>query len=201
MAVQTPELAAVDKATAKQQSIKLLIELAPLVVFFAVWLMRDLRTATGVLMVATVLALLAAWRLLGHVTPVLIGTTAIVLATGSMTFLFNDDSFIKMKPTVANLIFAGVLGFGIMTGRPLLKYVLGDALRLTPEGWRRLTIRWICFFLAMAALNEVIWRTMSEGTWINFKVFGIIPMTILFTIAQIGLIQRYTAEDGAGPAP
>jgi intracellular septation protein len=186
---------------ARQQSIKLLIELSPLVLFFGTWFLRDLRTATAVLMVTTVVGLLAARWLLGHVTPVQIGTTAIVWLTGSLTLWLNDDSFIKMKPTFVNLAFAGVLGYGLLRERPLLRHVLGDALRLTAEGWRQLTIRWVAFFVAMAALNEVIWRTLSEASWITFKSFGIISLTIAFTIAQVGLIKRYAVEDEPADDP
>jgi intracellular septation protein len=97
-----------------------------------------------------------------------------------------------MKPTVVNLLFAGVLGVGLATGRNFLAVVLGQAFKLDAEGWRILTWRWIGFFLAMAVLNEVVWRTMSETAWVNFKVFAILPLTILFFMSQLGLIQRHT---------
>jgi intracellular septation protein len=99
-----------------------------------------------------------------------------------------------MKPTIINLLFAGILAFGIYTGRPLLKMFMGEALRLTDEGWYRMTVRWTGFFVAMALLNEIVWRNFSEAAWVNFKVFGILPLTFLFAMAQIGLIKRHEAK-------
>ena len=110
---------------------------------------------------------------------------------GSLTFWFGDAHFIKMKPTIINLLFAGVLLGGLLTGRPLLKLMFGEAFNLTEEGWRKLTLRWILFFVVMAVLNEIVWRNFSEGTWVNFKVFGILPLTLVFAMSQIGLIKRY----------
>lgn len=170
---------------------KLAIELGPLVVFFLVYAGFGIKAATGVLMIATVASLVAAKRLLGHITPMLITTTALVVVFGTLTFLLDDPRFIKMKPTAVNLLFAGALAFGLMTERPLLKLMLGEALQMTDEGWRKLTFRWIGFFLVMAVANEVVWRTMSETAWVNFKVFGILPLTVLFTLAQMGLITRH----------
>ena len=92
------------------------------------------------------------------------------------------------------MLFAGILGFGIVTGRPLLKMFMGEALRLTDEGWRQMTVRWAVFFLVMAGLNEIVWRNFSEATWVNFKVFGILPLTLVFAMAQVGLIKRHEAR-------
>jgi intracellular septation protein len=91
-------------------------------------------------------------------------------------------------------LFAGALGFGLLTGKNYLQKALGEALQLTNEGWRKLTLRWIGFFVAMAALNEVVWRTLSESSWVTFKLFGILPLTVLFMVAQIGLIKRNSVE-------
>jgi len=181
---------------AEQPSLaKFLIELAPLVLFFAAYAKFGIKPATAVLMVTTLASLAAARLVFGRVTPMLIVTTVIVLLFGALTFLLDDPRFIKMKPTVVNLLFAGVLTAGLMTNRPFLKTVLGQAFALTEEGWRKLTTRWIGFFVAMAGLNELIWRTMSEQTWVNFKVFAIIPLTAVFMIAQVGLIKKYTRND------
>jgi intracellular septation protein len=94
-------------------------------------------------------------------------------------------------------MFAGALFFGLMTGRLFLKLLLGEAFNLTEEGWRKLSIRWALFFLALAALNEVVWRSFSEALWVNFKVFGILGLTVVFAMAQVGLIRRYEAKTGA----
>jgi intracellular septation protein len=177
--------------SAQTSCAKLVIEMAPLVVFFGAYAIYGLKTATGVLMVASLVSLVAAWKWLGHVSSMLIVTAGLVCFFGVLTFALDDPSFIKMKPTAVNLIFAGVLGFGLATGRQFLKHVLGEALQLSDTGWTKLTARWIGFFIVMAAANEFIWRTMSDSAWVNFKVFGILPLTILFTIAQMGLIQRY----------
>ena len=128
---------------------------------------------------------------MGHVTAMLIVTTAIVWLFGSLTFLLDDPSFIKMKPTAVNVLFAGALAVGLAMGRQPLKLVLGEAFHLTTEGWTKLTYRWMGFFIVLALLNEFIWRTMSESTWVSFKVFGILPLTILFTIAQVGLLKKH----------
>jgi intracellular septation protein len=100
-----------------------------------------------------------------------------------------------MKPTMINLIFAGVLAFGLVTRRPLLKLVMGEALKLTDEGWQKLTVRWFVFFLALALLNEAVWRNFSQPTWVTFKAWGILPLTFLFAVAQVGLIKRYEVSD------
>ena len=171
--------------------IKLLIDLGPLIAFFVAYGRAGIYWATGVLMLATIVALLASWRLLGRVTAVPVLTAVLVVVFGGLTFYLDDPSFIKLKPTIINLLFAGVLVVGLATGRPLLKVLLGEAFRLTEAGWRKLTVRWAAFFFALAILNEVVWRNFSESAWVNFKVFGIVPLTILFAMAQIPLIKRY----------
>jgi intracellular septation protein len=171
--------------------IKLLIDLGPLIAFFVAYARAGIFWATGVLMLATIAALLASWRLLGRITAVPVLTAILVVVFGGLTFYLDDPSFIKLKPTIINLLFAGVLVVGLATGRPLLKVLLGEALQLTDMGWRKLTLRWACFFLSLAVLNEIVWRNFSESAWVNFKVFGIVPLTILFAMAQIPLIKRY----------
>jgi intracellular septation protein len=175
--------------------IKLLIDLGPLIAFFVAYARAGIFWATGVLMLATIVALVASWRLLGRVTAVPVLTAILVVVFGGLTFYLDDPSFIQLKPTIINLLFAGVLVVGLATGRPLLKVLLGEALQLTDMGWRKLTMRWACFFFSLAVLNEIIWRNFSESAWVNFKVFGIVPLTILFAMAQIPLIKRY--EPGA----
>ena len=171
--------------------VKLLIDLGPLLAFFVAYGRAGIYWATGVLMLATLAALLASWRLLGRVTAVPLLTAVLVVVFGGLTFYLDDPSFIKLKPTIINLLFAGVLVVGLLTDRPLLKVLLGEAFRLTEVGWRKLTVRWALFFFALAILNEVVWRNFSESAWVNFKVFGIVPLTILFALAQIPLLKRY----------
>jgi intracellular septation protein len=180
-----------DAAAAQPHGTKLMIELGPLLAFFAAWFLADIFWATGVLMAASLVSVVASKLLLGRVSPVIIATAVLVVVFGSLTFWFGDAHFIKMKPTIINLLFAGVLLGGLLTGRPLLKLLFGEAFNLTEEGWRKLTLRWILFFVVMAVLNEIVWRNFSEGTWVNFKVFGILPLTLVFAMSQIGLIKRY----------
>jgi intracellular septation protein len=182
----------------KPSGAKLLIELAPLVAFFAAWVMYGMKSAAGVLAIATVLSVAAAWLALRHVSTMLWVTAVIAVSTATLTYVLDDPRYLKMKPTVVNLLFAVVLGVGLLLNKTFLKLMLGEALRMTEVGWRKLTIRWILFFIAMAVLNEFVWRTMSEGTWVSFKVFGLIPLSIAFTIAQMPLITRYR-EAGDNP--
>jgi intracellular septation protein len=186
---QKTEVAA--HAGGQPQFISLAIDLGPLLLFFAAYWFLGIFWATGVLMAATVISMILSRILLGRISASLIVTTVLVVAFGALTFWFNDPSFIKMKPTIINLLFAVVLLGGVATGRNFLQSVLGHALSLTQEGWRKLTIRWVGFFIAMAIVNEIVWRNFSEATWASFKVFGILPLTMLFFLSQLGFIQKH----------
>ena len=122
-------------------------------------------------------------------------TAVVVTVFGGLTLWLNDPTFIYLKPTIVNLLFAGALIVGQLMGRPLIKMLLGEHLKLTDEGWNKFTVRWILFFLFVAALNEFVWRNFPEDTWVTFKVFGILPLTLVFALMQVGLITRYTIED------
>jgi intracellular septation protein len=185
-----------------------LIDFGPLIAFFLTYYFVEryqpeagIYWATGVLMAATVAALAASRLVLGRFSLPPLVTAALVVVFGGLTLWLQDPRFVMMKPTIINLIFAGVLTFGIVKGRPLLKLLMGEALKLTDIGWHKLTVRWIGFFLSMALLNEVVWRTFSQPTWVTFKVWIILPLTFLFAVAQIGLIKRHEAkaEDAALP--
>lgn len=177
--------------------LKLAVELGPLLAFFLVYSRAGIYWATGVLMVATVISLVASWTLFGRLLIMPVVTAVLVVVFGGLTFLLDDPRFIKIKPTIINLLFAGVLFAGLMMRRPLLKMLFGEAFNLTEEGWRKLSIRWAVFFVVLAALNEVVWRNFSESVWVNFKVFGILPLTLVFAMAQVGLIKRHEARTGA----
>ena len=177
--------------------LKLLIELGPLVAFFLAYSRAGIYWATGVLMVATVLSLVASRTIFGRLLAMPVVTAVLVVVFGGLTFWLDDPRFIKIKPTIINLLFAGVLIGGLITRRPLLKMLFGEAFNLTEEGWRKLSVRWTLFFLVLAALNEIVWRNFSEAAWVNFKVFGILPLTLVFAMAQIGLIKRHEAKTGA----
>ncbi|MFN7167787.1 MAG: septation protein A [Pannonibacter sp.] len=119
----------------------------------------------------------------------------IVLVFGALTLWLHDELFIKLKPTIINTLFGTVLLGGLLFGRSLLGYVFDSAFRLTDEGWRVLTLRWGLFFLFLAGVNEVVWRSFSTDFWVSFKVFGIMPMTLVFTLFQLPLIQRHSLPD------
>jgi intracellular septation protein len=176
--------------------LKLVLELGPLVIFFVANNRYEIFTATGAFMVATVISLVASRLILKRIPIMPLVTGAFVLVFGTLTLYLQDDVFIKMKPTIVNILFATALGGGLYFGRSLMKMLLGDVIHLQDQGWRILTTRWVWFFLALAVLNEIVWRNFSTDSWVAFKTFGIMPLTFLFMMAQIGLLQKYQiAED------
>ncbi len=198
--VMEPKSVKAEPSASKPHSVSgVMLDLAPLLVFFAVYMTLGIYWATGALMMTTVVAMAWSYLSTGRISATLVITTSLVLGFGGLTFWFSDPSFIKMKPTIINLLFAGVLVAGLAFGRPLLQYVLGHALELTSEGWRKLSWRWVGFFVAMAVLNEIVWRNFSDGVWASFKVFGILPLTMLFFVCQLGLIQRHAPPSEPQP--
>jgi intracellular septation protein len=175
----------------RKQIIKLVVELGPLLVFFFANSHYNIFVGTGAFMVATIIALTASRIFLGRIATMPLVTGVFVLVFGGLTLYLQDDHFIKMKPTIVNSLFAAILFGGLFFDRLFLKIVFGDVMRLTREGWRLLTIRWALFFIFLAFLNEVLWRFFSTDTWVTFKVFGIMPLTFIFALAQIGLLKKY----------
>jgi len=174
---------------------KLLIDIGPLAVFFIFYTRSGLQASILPFMVATVIAVLFSYILEKKIPIMPTVGAGIVLLFGGLTIYFDNDVFFKMKPTIINLLFAVILYGGILINKSLLKYLLGAALKLEEEGWKILTQRWIGFFIALAILNEVVWRTQSTDIWVNFKVFGILPITFIFTMTQFPLIKKYQIED------
>ncbi len=174
---------------------KLLIDIGPLAIFFIFYTRSGLQASILPFMIATIIAVLFSYILEKKI-PIMptVGAT-IVLIFGGLTIYFDNEIFFKMKPTIINFMFAAILYGGVIIKKPFLKYVLGAALKLQDEGWKILTQRWIGFFIALAILNEIIWRTQSTDIWVNFKVFGILPITFIFTITQFSLIKKYQIED------
>ncbi|MCU0733835.1 MAG: septation protein IspZ, partial [Hyphomonas sp.] len=118
-----------------------------------------------------------------------------VIIFGGLTLWLEDELFIKLKPTIVNLIFASILLGGLRFGQSLLRHLFGEVFRLTDEGWRKLTLRWGLFFIALAILNEIVWRNFPTDTWVSFKVFGIMPLTMIFGIAQMGLLKAHELKE------
>ena len=173
---------------------KLLIEFAPLILFFAVYARFDIYTATGVLMAATVGALIASRIMFGKLSLMPLVTGAFVLIFGSLTWWFSDETFIKIKPTIVYLCFAGPLLGGLLFRKSLLSHVLGEAIALDESGWRSLTLRWGLFFVGLAVINEVVWRHFSTSVWVSVKTFGFLPLTVLFAVCQAPLMMRHKAQ-------
>jgi intracellular septation protein len=170
---------------------KLALEMGPLVLFFLVNAKFGIFPATGVLMAAVLIALAVSWFTLGKLPIMPVVTAVAVTVFGALTFWFDSDMFIKLKPTIVNSIFGAVLLGALAMGKPLLPVVLDSMLHLTEEGWRKLTFRWGVFFFVLAALNEIVWRTQTTDFWVSFKVFGVMPLTMLFAISQAPLIMRH----------
>ena len=190
--------------------LKFALELGPLLVFFFAnargeWLAErfpaltelggPIFIATGLFMAATAIALSVSWVLTRTLPMMPLVSGVIVFVFGGLTLWLQDATFIKMKPTIVNSLFAAVLLGGLAFGKSLLGYVFDSAFRLDAEGWRKLTFRWGLFFVFLAVLNEVVWRNFSEDTWVAFKVWGTMPITVAFTLAQMPLIMRHSVDE------
>lgn len=190
---------------------RMALDYGPLVVFFLVnffapgpAIARTI-TATVAFMLAMAVALVVSWVKTRHVSPMLWISGALVLVFGGLTVYFHDDRFIKMKPTFVYAIFAGVLGFGLATGRPLLQQLLETAYPgLDQTGWRKLTRNWTIFFVGMAVLNEAVWRTQTTDFWVGFKLWGAIPLTLLVAVANVPMLMKHgltLGEDAVTDVP
>lgn len=175
--------------------LRLLLELGPLLVFFVANWLGGIYVATAAFMAATAAAIAASWMTTRKVAPMLLVGAALVTVFGALTLILHDETFIKLKPTVVYLFFAVVLYAGMRSGRLFLHALMGAAFPpMAQYGWRLLTRNWILFFLAMAALNEIVWRTFPTDVWVSFKVFGAIPLTLIFTFSQLPLISRHALD-------
>jgi intracellular septation protein len=185
--------------------LKPVVDYGPLAVFFASYLTLGLMAATAALIAGSLIALALAWLLERRVPLVPLITAAVVAVFGGLTLWLQDQTFIKMKPTIVQAIFALVLLGGLALRRPLLKPLLAPMMPpMSDRAWRQFTLRYGLFFIAMAALNELVWRTQSTDLWVTFKVFGLPALTFLFILSQLPFVGRSTrlaqAETGAGPA-
>lgn len=175
--------------------LKLAMEFGPLVIFFVTNANFGIFYATGTFMAATAVSLLISRIVLKRTPAVALVTGFFVMIFGFLTIYLQDATFIKIKPTILNALFAFILAAGLYFRRPVLKFVLGEVLQLQEEGWRLLTLRWIGFFIFLAILNEIVWRNFSTSTWVSFKSFGIMPLTFAFMMAQITLIMKYQTPE------
>lgn len=174
-------------------------EYGPLAAFFVAYVIYGLMPATAVLIAVTLVALAVSLTFARRMPWMPVVTASLVGLFGGLTLWFEDDTFIKMKPTVVQAIFSVVLLGGLAVGRPLLKVVIGAAWPMDDLGWRRLTLRYGLFFAAMAALNEAVWRTQSTDFWVGFKVFGLLGLTLAFALAQAPLMSRHRRDPEAAP--
>jgi intracellular septation protein len=179
------------ESPARAQLLKLLVEVGPLVVFFVTNARAGIYWGTGTFMAATFVSLAASRILFGRIPVMPLVSGVCVLVFGGLTLWLQDDHFIKIKPTIVNGLFAVALFGGLLAGHSLLRVVFGEVFRLTEDGWRKLTLRWACFFVLLAVLNEIVWRSFSTDVWVSFKLFAIMPLTMVFAIAQIGLLRAY----------
>ena len=190
---------------------RLLLEMGPLAVFFFTYvgwdyvfppaepikpgeLSHSLTAATAVLMVAVLVSLALSYKWERRIPLMPLVTAVMVTIFGGLTIILRDEIFIKMKPTIVNSLFAAALFAGLMFNKPFLQPLLGHTLQLRDQGWRVLTWRWAFFFVFLAVLNEIIWRNFSTDFWVSFKAWGMFPLTLLFALAQVPLIQRHALD-------
>jgi intracellular septation protein len=179
--------------------LKLALDFGPLVLFFYANSHYDIFVATGTFMVAVLVALAISYVMTRHLPIMPVVTAIIVVVFGGLTLFLHDATFIKVKPTIIYALFGAVLLGGLLFGKPLLGSVLDSMFQLTDEGWRKLTLRWALFFFALAILNEIVWRNTSTNVWVDFKVFGVTPLTFLFGAMQVPLLKKYAVEPAAAP--
>lgn len=174
--------------------LKMLLDVGPLLAFFLAYRFSGLLAATAALMVCTFISLVITHWKERKIAVMPLVSGVVIAVFGTLTLMLHDNYFIKIKPTVVNLIFASLLLGGLCFKKPLLKYALGSALSLSDAGWRILSLRWGFFFIFLAGLNEFIWRNFSEDFWVNFKVFGMFSLTMVFTLSQLPLIKKHLQE-------
>ena len=174
--------------------IKLVSDFGPLLVFFIIYFRNDhdLKVAIPPFIIATLISLIVIYFMERKIPMVPLTGAILITLFGGLTLYFDNKIFFYMKPTIINLLFAAILFFGqFLSKKPLLKMLFQNALELTDEGWKKLNLRWIIFFIFVAILNEIVWRTQSEAIWVNFKVWGLLPISFLFVASQIPLMNKY----------
>ena len=178
--------------------LKFVTDFGPLLVFLLFYYKsgKDLKVAIPPFVVATIISLIFVWFLEKKIPMVPLLSGILITLFGGLTIYFNNPIFIYIKPTIINILFGLALLFGkFFTNEPVLKKILGKSIPLSDQGWEVLNSRWMYFFFALAILNEIVWRTQSEEFWVNFKVWGMIPITFIFTALQINLINKYKLDE------
>jgi len=174
--------------------LKLVLDIGPLVLFFAANSKFGIFAATGAFMAAVLIALTVSYAMTRHIAIMPVVTAVIVLVFGGLTLFLHDDLFIKLKPTIIYVLFGGTLLAGLALDKPFLSILFDQMFHLSEEGWRKLTWRWALFFFALAIANEIVWRTQTTDFWVSFKLFGVVPLTFLFGALQMPLINKYSVE-------
>lgn len=188
----------IEQAKAEKKlsgALKFVLEFGPLIAFFATYKWAGIYAATMVIMATTTITLAITWFITRKLSIMPIVTLVLVSIFGGLTLYLKDPSFIQIKVTIINGLFAAILLGGWLLKKPLLKFVFGEAMNLDATGWLKLTLRWGLFFLALALANEVIRKMVSMDTWVTYKTFGILPLTFLFAMSQLPLMQRHMVED------
>ncbi len=175
--------------------LKLVLDLGPLALFFFANTRYGIFVATGTFMVAVLAALAVSFVMTRQLPIMPVVTAIIVVVFGGLTLFLHDATFIKVKPTIIYALFGAILIGGLVFNKPLLGVVFDSMFNLTDEGWRKLTLRWAIFFLVLAVLNEIVWRNTSTNVWVDFKVFGVTPLTLVFGALQVPLLKRYAVEE------
>lgn len=174
--------------------LKLALDLGPLLLFFFVNAHYRIYAATGAFMAATIVSLIVTYVLIRRIAVMPLVSAIVVMVFGGLTLYLQNEMFIKLKPTIIYALFGAILLGGLALGRSLLALVLDSMFQLDEEGWKTLTLRWGVFFIVMALVNEIVWRSVSTDAWVAFKTFGFVPFTILFALAQAPLMMRHSVE-------
>ena len=174
--------------------VKILIEAGPLVAFFLTNWVAGIFWGTGIFMAATAAALLMSWLLTRKLAVMPLISAGFVAVFGILTLWLHDETFIKVKVTLINALFGVLLLGGLLFGQTFLKLVMGEAIKMTEQGWRSLTIRWGIFFLCIAVINEVVWRSVSTDTWVNFKV-ALLPLDLVFALSQAPMMTKHMIQE------
>jgi intracellular septation protein len=175
--------------------LKLVLDLGPLALFFFANTRYGIFVATATFMIAVLAALAVSYVITRQLPIMPVVTAIIVVVFGGLTLILHDATFIKVKPTIIYALFGAILIGGLIFKKPLLGVVFDSMFNLTDEGWRKLTLRWAIFFLVLAVLNEIVWRNTSTNVWVDFKVFGVTPLTLVFGALQVPLLKRYAVEE------